>query len=172
MMKYLEQLRSHPDYNQYNSAENRFRNATINRFLLFISDNLYTRNLITKDKIYSDYPEEELYSEVRSGSISEGAKVGYYVTKYERGLKLRLEAIDFHGLSCNVCNINFEKTYGELGKGLIEIHHIESLYSFEGEESVNPKTDLASLCPNCHKVIHRQRNSIMTVDELSNINLN
>ena len=172
MVKYLEQLRSHPDYKQYNSAESRFPNATINHFLLFINDNLYTRNVTMKDKIYSDYPEEELYSEVRSGLVNEGAKVEYYVTKYERKSKLRLEAIDFHGLNGSVCNINFEKTYGELGKGFIEIHHIKPLYSLEGETNVNPKTDLVPLCPNCHRMIHRQRNNIMTVDELRNIILN
>src|SRR5699024_5468913 len=172
MVKYLEQLRSHPGYKQYNSAVSRFPNTTINHFLLFINDNLYTRNVTMKDKIYSNYPEEELYSEVRSGSVSEGAKVEYYVTKYERKSKLRLAAIDFHGLNCSVCNINFEKTYGELGKGFIEIHHIKPLYSLEGETNVNPKTDLVPLCPNCHRMIHRQRDNIMTVDELRNIILN
>lgn len=169
MAKYLERLRRHPNYPQYNRTEGGFPNATINHFLLFINDNLYISKVITDDKRYPDYPEEELYSEVKSDSVSEGAKVEYYVTKYERKSKLRLEAIDFHGLNCSVCNINFEKKYGELGKGFIEVHHIKPLYSLEGETKVNPKTDLVPLCPNCHRMIHRQRDSIMTVDELRDI---
>lgn len=57
-----------------------------------------------EDIIYSDNLEKKLYSGVRFGSLSEGARVDDCVTKYERKSILRLEVIEFHGLNCSVCN--------------------------------------------------------------------
>ncbi len=56
---------------------------------------------------------------------------------------------------CECCDFNFYKTYGELGKEYIECHHIKPLaeYSEEGEEIV--LENLAALCANCHRMIHR-----------------
>jgi 5-methylcytosine-specific restriction protein A len=57
-------------------------------------------------------------------------------------------------LKCEACGFNFETTYGELGKGYIECHHLIPLSKFE----VNKETkleDLALLCSNCHRMIHR-----------------
>lgn len=44
MEQYLERLRNHPDYSQYNRAEGRFPNASINHFVLFI-DSAYAREI-------------------------------------------------------------------------------------------------------------------------------
>lgn len=169
MEKYLEALRNQPQYPQYNSDESRFPNAAINHFLLFINDNHYKSNIINEEIFYTDYKEEELYSEVHYEGVKEGAKVEYYVSKYERNPKLRLKAIEIHGLNCSACNINLGEVYGELGKGFIEIHHVKPLYTLEGETLVNPETDLQPLCPNCHRMIHRKRDSIISVDELRDI---
>lgn len=66
-------------------------------------------------------------------------------------------------LKCEACNFDFEKTYGELGKGYIECHHIIPLSNFQ----VNKETkldDLALLCSNCHRMIHKDL-SISTIKE-------
>jgi len=63
------------------------------------------------------------------------------------------------------CNFNFEKTYGEIGKGYIHVHHIKPI-SESGETIVNPATDLVVLCANCHSIIHRQRSKTLTLVEL------
>jgi len=42
------------------------------------------------------------------------------VTYYERSHINRKIAIDYHGFNYMVCGINFEDTYGELGKGFIQ----------------------------------------------------
>lgn len=66
-------------------------------------------------------------------------------------------------LKCEACDFDFEKTYGELGKGYIECHHIIPLSNFE----VNKETkldDLALLCSNCHKMIHKDL-SISTIND-------
>ncbi len=59
------------------------------------------------------------------------------------------------GYVCECCGFDFRKTYGELGKNYIECHHIKPLadYSKKGEKS--KLKDLAALCANCHRMIHR-----------------
>lgn len=99
----------------------------------------------------------------------EGKKVARYVTKYERKPKNRNAAIKIHGYKCMACNFEYEKFYGEIGKDFIEVHHVKPLYSLEQEEEINPETDLVCLCANCHRMIHKKRGSIMTVDELKGV---
>lgn len=66
-------------------------------------------------------------------------------------------------LKCEACDFDFEKTYGEMGKGYIECHHLIPLSNFQ----VNKETkldDLALLCSNCHRMIHKDL-SIKTITE-------
>jgi len=35
--------------------------------------------------------------------------------------------------------------------------------------TINPETDLVCICSNCHRILHRKRDSIMSPDELSAI---
>lgn len=96
----------------------------------------------------------------------EGRIVEHYVTKYERNPKNRATAIKIHGYRCAACGFDFAEVYGELGRDFIEVHHVKPLFSLEEEVIVNPETDLACLCANCHRMIHRKRGSIKTVEEL------
>jgi 5-methylcytosine-specific restriction protein A len=67
-------------------------------------------------------------------------------------------------LKCEACKFDFEETYGKLGKGYIECHHLIPLANFQ----VNKETkleDLALLCSNCHKMIHKDL-SISTIEDL------
>ena len=99
----------------------------------------------------------------------EGKKVSYYTTRYERNPKNRKEAIDIHGTVCMACGFDFEKTYGERGKHFIEVHHIVPLCSKEQEMTINPDTDLICVCSNCHRMIHRSKNEVLTLDQLREI---
>lgn len=98
----------------------------------------------------------------------EGSKKLVYTTKYERDPKLREQAIKIHGLSCMACGFNFFETYGEQGRGFIHVHHVKPLFA-TGECIINPKTDLVVLCPNCHSMVHRNKNQVLTIDELKNL---
>ena len=100
---------------------------------------------------------------------TEGKRIAYYTTKYERKPQYRKEAIRIHGCSCAVCGFDFAKTYGDLGKGFIEVHHVVPLYSLQEETVPNPATDMVCLCPNCHRMIHRKKDGIMTVEELKRV---
>lgn len=102
-------------------------------------------------------------------SHTEGRKKQYYTTRYERDSRNRKEAIRIHGTKCMICGFDYEKLYGELGKGYIEVHHIKPLASQEEEVTVSPKTDLICVCANCHRMLHRYKNYIISVDELRRI---
>ena len=78
-------------------------------------------------------------------------------------------AIEIHGLKCMACEFDFEETYGERGKDYIEVHHVVPLSSQEEQVQVNPYTDLITLCANCHRMIHRKKNEILSLDELRQI---
>ena len=96
----------------------------------------------------------------------EGRITERYVTKYERNPKNRAAAIRIHGYRCAACGFNFAEVYGELGRDFIEVHHIKPLCSFTEEVTIDPETDLVCLCANCHRMIHRKRGAIMTVEDL------
>lgn len=106
---------------------------------------------------------------VDTESRVEGKKKQYYTTRYERDSKNRNAAIRIHGTKCMICGFDYEKVYGELGKGYIEVHHIKPLSSQNEEVNVNPDTDLICVCANCHRMLHRYRNYIISIDELRRI---
>lgn len=93
-------------------------------------------------------PEPEPYDKL------EGKKHDTTVTRYERDQGNRKECIAHYGYVCQVCGMNFEQAYGELGKDFIEVHHLYPVS--HGERQVNPIEDLIPLCSNCHSMIHRQ----------------
>ena len=85
----------------------------------------------------------------------------------ERNAKLRQQALDHHGYICQVCDFDFELTYGNWGKDFAEVHHIKPLAELKGEQQkTNPKTDLTVLCANCHRMIHRKKGITLTIIEL------
>ncbi len=65
---------------------------------------------------------------------------------------------------CEACGINFSEVYGDYGKDYIEAHHTVPVAQLEPGEKTSIK-DLAALCANCHRVIHR--NGGMPVSELA-----
>ena len=84
----------------------------------------------------------------------EGKKHEESVTRYERDRANRKACIAHYGYVCQVCGMNFEQAYGDLGKDFIEVHHLHPVA--QGERQVNPVKDLIPLCSNCHSMIHRQ----------------
>ncbi len=110
-----------------------------------------------------------LDNETAISGEAEGKKKGYYVQKYERSKKNRDAAIREHGLTCMICGFNYGDTYGELGEGYIEVHHIVPLSSRDEEVTVDPRTDMVCVCANCHRMLHRFKNRIIGIEEMINI---
>ena len=100
---------------------------------------------------------------------TEGRKTVYYTTKYERSTQNREAAIRIHGTKCMICGFDFEKKYGELGKGYIEVHHIRPMSEIDEEVVVNPEKDLICVCSNCHRMLHRFKSYMVTVEVLRRI---
>lgn len=96
---------------------------------------------------------------------TEGAAYRQLVTKYERSEVNRAACVEIHGCFCKVCGLDFEKTYGALGRGFIEVHHLELVSRLAPDTVVDPAHDLVPLCSNCHSMAHR-RQPPFTLDEL------
>ena len=128
--------------------------------------NEYKIDFINPQIINNDIYSEE--TEVIEGSKEGGSKY-LFVKSYERSLENRKRAIERHGVQCSVCDFNFERFYGEIGIGFIEVHHTKPLSSLNDKIVVNPYTDLVPICSNCHRMIHRSRDKVLSIDELKNI---
>ncbi|UYG95332.1 HNH endonuclease [Cytobacillus firmus] len=130
---------------------------------------------------YSDSPrnlteEAALYinSDLEAEQVEEGHRIEgnikyYYGKRYERDSNNRRLAIKKHGLNCYACEFNFEQVYGERGKDFIEVHHIKPLSTFEEAAEINPEKDLVPLCANCHRMVHRKKGEVLSIEELKEI---
>lgn len=69
------------------------------------------------------------------------------------------------GLKCEACGFDFSITYGALGEGFCEVHHLVPL-SASSESVTTRLDDLAVLCSNCHRIIHRS-SPMLSVEALA-----
>jgi 5-methylcytosine-specific restriction protein A len=78
------------------------------------------------------------------------------------------KAMDVAGrLACDACGFDFARVYGEVGRGFIECHHLTPLAELSAER-ISRLSDLALVCPNCHRMIHRKR-PWLRLDQLSGL---
>ncbi len=96
----------------------------------------------------------------------EGQKHIRYTSYYERDPKLRAKAIAIHGTKCIACKFDFEETYGKHGEGFIEVHHLVPVSKLGENTKVDPATDMVTICSNCHRMIHRKRNTVLSIEQL------
>lgn len=85
----------------------------------------------------------------------------------DRGLRnQKIAEVKKAGLpvACEVCSFNFATTYGPRGQDYIDVHHVLPLHA-SGPTTTRLK-DLALLCANCHRMIHRG-NPWLTPKELA-----
>ncbi|MEV0089993.1 HNH endonuclease [Streptomyces sp. NPDC050738] len=87
----------------------------------------------------------------------------------DRGLrdrKIKRALSRGQAIQCAVCTFDFRRTYGQLGDGYIEVHHVLPLHVSGPTET--RLDDLAFLCANCHRMCHRSHRgkSWRTPDEL------
>jgi predicted HNH restriction endonuclease len=97
--------------------------------------------------------------------LKEGGVLDSHGTSYERNREARQKCIEHYGYKCVVCGFDFEEKYGELGKEFIEVHHLCPL-SEDEERNTNPIKDLRPVCSNCHSMLHRNRYTTLTIEEL------
>lgn len=117
---------------------------------------------VVENDVKAEKAEEEQY-------YSEGEIKTYFGKRYERNPKNRKKAILIHGTTCLVCDFNFEEFYGAHGKDFIEVHHLEPISTFEQQRIIDPQTDLAPVCSNCHRMLHRNKDYVLSIEELRTI---
>jgi hypothetical protein len=93
------------------------------------------------------------FSEDESGSPEGRAKYALHLSRERnatlRNLKLKSSSV----ICCEVCNFNFEKRYQpKIGARYIEVHHLKEL---KLGDTISKLENLALLCANCHRMIHR-----------------
>ncbi len=99
------------------------------------------------------FPEEILDNE----EYFEGATKKITVNIYERNPEARQKCIECYGTTCFVCGFDFEKKYGEIGKGFIHAHHLKPLSEIGENYKLDPVQDLRPVCPNCHAMLHKRK---------------
>lgn len=99
-------------------------------------------------------------------SFLEGSKTQRYVTAYERDPRYKKQALAIHGLKCKACDVDMGERYGVYAQGLIHVHHVVPVSTYEQPKSIDPATDLVPVCPNCHSVIHRKKTATLSVADV------
>ncbi|BDU70250.1 hypothetical protein GETHOR_23510 [Geothrix oryzae] len=106
-------------------------------------------------------PEHREYAEARRLSSER-----YF---FARNPSLRKDAIQVYGTSCQACGFDFGARYGAHGAGYIEVHHKDPLSErAEAEWTEEVRTALsqvAVLCANCHRMVHRKKQAL-TIEQL------
>jgi hypothetical protein len=99
--------------------------------------------------------------EDEESSFPEGAEKYRMHRSYERdsritklAKKMRIKRVG--ELSCDVCGFSFCKRYGGLGIGYIEAHHTAPVSQL-GAKLRTRLVDIALVCSNCHRMLHRER---------------
>lgn len=124
-------------------------------------------------RVPSEHPDNTLETElITHGQPNEGFvpdEEGRRIIRrhifYERSPRNRQRALEIHGNRCAACGFSFDEVYGaDHARGFIEVHHVRSISETSG--LVNPETDLVPLCSNCHSMAHRERERILTVEEI------
>jgi len=120
----------------------------------------------------NELPNTRAFDEDEECEVSEGRLVTRLHKFRERDKKIVLKKIlsvtkAGHRLLCEVCLFDFAERYGERGVGFIECHHTMPVCEM-GDGSKTRLSDLALVCPNCHRMIHRG-SPWLTITELKEI---
>lgn len=94
-------------------------------------------------------------------SFPEGREILLRHTSRERNAaviaKAKSKFLNKHGkLFCEVCGFDFEAAYGDVGRGFIEAHHTTPVSELDAGSKTSV-SDIALVCSNCHRMLHRRR---------------
>lgn len=96
--------------------------------------------------------------------VMEGASKYVTTKSYERSRRLRNAAIEHFSkngiITCDCCGFEFKSFYGDtFGISCIEIHHLKPIFQYASMSMVqtieSALNNLLPVCPNCHRVIHK-----------------
>lgn len=154
LKKALYSLSLHIDY--YESVSNskvKKRKEILNKYLAKYS--------IPADIFFGENVED-------NKEMFEGAIKTVKMNIYERNPIARQKCIEYHSAVCKVCDFDFSKTFGEIGKGFIHVHHLKEISEIKKEYVIDFKKDLVPVCPNCHAILHKKKPAY-SINELKEI---
>ncbi|MBA4496440.1 HNH endonuclease, partial [Paenactinomyces guangxiensis] len=70
---------------------------------------------------------------------------------------------------CEICNFDFEQMYGNRGLDYIEGHHKLPISKRDDVGDITKVEDIALVCANCHRIIHRERDNWLSIEEMKKI---
>lgn len=151
------------EYNPHKLPSEQILEEDLIKITVFYNSYLKEANILTSDT--------EFIKEYKNNA-EEGRRVLTSHYTYERDSKL---VNDFkekclserRELRCEACGFSFRETYGVRGDGYIEVHHLKAVSEMGAGKTTN-FDDLALVCSNCHRMIHRQM-PYLTIDELKRI---
>jgi hypothetical protein len=82
-----------------------------------------------------------------------------------RNAGLRLAALQRAGGVCEGCGVNFGKKHDGLGKHCLVVHHKKQLKDTDQPRETK-LSELATVCANCHMMIHANRMKALTLAQL------
>ncbi len=148
----------HHDLSEYDTV--RITKESERQFKVYVKKAL-------SEKIKKQITEDIESQKYENTSFQEGGKKEKFTTYYERDPKLKIAAIQCrNAIVCEICEFDFEKMYGERGEGYIEAHHNKPVSKMIPDTEVDPKEDITLVCSNCHRMIHRKKNHVLTPEEL------
>ncbi len=95
----------------------------------------------------------EIISSAQEKLFSEGKRELKERSYFQRHPQLVKAAKKYYGCKCMICTFDFFQAYGEIGEDFIECHHIVPMA--KDEERDKTVEDVAVVCSNCHRMIHR-----------------
>ncbi len=116
---------------------------------------------IDKEKGYSPIPNKDMDLTEDDSGFPEGKEKLRTHLQRERNPKVIREAKQRfkakHGrLFCQACGFDFKNIYGDVGNDYIEGHHTKPVSNLS-EGALTMIEDIALLCSNCHRMVHRKR---------------
>ena len=127
-------------------SANDYKVIVLERYIEFLSDS--NRHNTTTAK-----PHRRKLSDDELQKTTEGMMKEVLFCRKQRNRAIRNQCAARDNYTCQICDFNFEKVYGEKGKGFIEVHHLNPLASYDEEHEIK-LDELIALCSNCHSMIH------------------
>lgn len=112
--------------------------------------------LYLKFVVNQSIPDGTIVEDDETGlDIEDGTNIREH-KRIERNQKLANKVKTIQGYVCSACGFAFKEKYGAIGDGFIEAHHLTPVHKIKGKQvGLDPKTDFAVLCSNCHRMIHK-----------------
>lgn len=124
----------------------------------FVDDRLGLRKLAENIKNgYREVPNDVVLDDEDEADFPEGRVLYRLHRKRERRQDLvKKKKTQAKSLKCEACGFDFFEVYGPVGEGFIECHHTIPLSEYDGNQTTK-LSDLALVCSNCHRILHRRR---------------